>query len=159
MSLKSKVLGVGRSTFVGLRRSIFFGVFASVLTAVGATAALASSETGFDAVVDALKSGKAVTMVVDLSRCTDDLSHKSGPSVIAGLKIRSFMLVPNKAIRFSDLHGMVDPNGGEITEYVAYLLDAKGVLTIRVNRTSLGEVTYRDEISCRLPPSEVFRWR
>lgn len=150
--------GIRLRELLRFHRQMYVGfLLAAVIAIAAGTNAWAASSAEFRAVLSALRSGKEVTMVADLSQCIDNRSGKAGPPIIAGLDIRSFMIAANKTILFSDVHDSVDPNGRETTEYIKYALDAGGTLHITVSSVSLGKVAQRDTISCRLPSSAVFR--
>jgi VirK protein len=73
-------------------------------------------------VLSALQSGKAVTVLTDLGRCTDPETGKAGPALQGGLRIQAFLAGVEKGLMFAGVHQTLDPSDQPVTEYIRYNL-------------------------------------
>jgi hypothetical protein len=140
------------------KRAGLAGIYALAALCAGAAPALAVPATTYDGVLAALQSGKEVTVLTDLSRCTAEGTDKAGPPVEGGLVIHAFMVVPGRGIMFEDVHPMLNPSGKPVTEYITYDLAPDGTLSLAVARATAAGVVNRPTMVCKLPTGARFVW-
>jgi hypothetical protein len=141
-----------------VRKSYYFpvGIILGLLASNSAGAADAPSNYGD--VLLALQSAKTVKVVVDLHQCSQLGGSKAGPSVLGGLVINAFNVVPNKGILFSDVHHTLDSQGIPVTAYIRYDLAESGELTLTVTRLSENGTRKEDVYVCPVPGGAKFVW-
>jgi hypothetical protein len=121
-------------------------------------AAGANTNSVYNDVLGALQSAKTVKVIVDLHECKLKDGNKSGPTVLGGLVINAFNVVPNKGILFSDVHHTLDSLGKSVTAYIRYDLTQNNELTLTVTRLSEGGARKEDIFLCPVPGGAKFIW-
>jgi hypothetical protein len=112
----------------------------------------------YEAVLDALQSGRTVRVLTSPSRCIDDRSGKPGAVALDGLQINAFSIVPNRGIFFFDTQEVLDDAGQPVTQFVRYNLDLDDQLAITVVRKTAAGVTRQDPLICQVPIGARFVW-
>ena len=86
-------------------RKLHYPLLGIILGLLASNSAMAgNARSNYGDVLLALQSAKTVKVVVDLHQCSLLGSSEAGPSVLGGLVINAFNVVPNKGILFSDVH-------------------------------------------------------
>ncbi len=121
----------------------------------------ADSAPEYDGVLDALQNGQAVHALSDFSRCAASSDGQSGPTVLAGMRIDSFVLVEQLGLAFSDVYETLDADGRPVTQYIRYNIHADGKVTVRIARLANGapEAVTQGEYVCEPPDGIRFIWR
>jgi hypothetical protein len=119
---------------------------------------MAESGSGYDDVLNALQGGRTVTVLIDFSQCASLDTGKSGPSLQGGLQIRSFLVLPDNGVVFSDVHQTLDRSGQPVTEYIRYNLKANGEVTLAVTRQTASGMVKQDPLSCHISAGAQFVW-
>jgi hypothetical protein len=132
---------------------VAFGFGLMTLPAKAETAASTYAD-----VLNALQSGKAVTVLNDLSQCTDVENGKSGPRVQGGLQIRAFMVLPERGLVFSDVHQTLDRSDQPVTEYIRYNLKTDGEMTLAVTRQTSTGMVKQSPLTCHIAAGVRFVW-
>ncbi|MEU0950281.1 VirK family protein [Streptomyces canus] len=147
-------------------------ILASVLTGVttgalilGPTTAQATSSapvglshdaTSYNAVRDALTSGKHVSITSNFQRCTD-ASGAVGPAVTGGLHISAYQ-VTSSSILFSDEHPTLDPDNHPVTEFIRYTVMPKSKVTVSTTVLRGDETVNSAVFTCKLGEGALFHW-
>jgi hypothetical protein len=108
--------------------------------------------TDYAALDQALAQGDAISVQVDLSRCTSNDSDHAGPNVRGGVRIDSYLVRPDHVIAFNDAHRTLDPQNHPSTDYVRYRVAPDQSVTVSVASAADGAATAtpRGEYRCTI---------
>lgn len=119
---------------------------------------MAEPVSSYDDVLNALQGGKTVTVLIDFSQCASLQTGRSGPSLQGGLQIRSFLLLPDSGVVFSDVHQTLGKSDQLVTEFIRYNLKANGEVTVAVTRQTTNGMVKQDPLTCHLAGGAQFVW-
>jgi hypothetical protein len=71
-------------------------------------------------VESALDRGAAVSVTVDLTKCTPAGGTTSPGTTCGGLKINAYRITPDGTLSFADEHATVDSKGNPIWQFIRY---------------------------------------
>jgi hypothetical protein len=115
-------------------------------------------QTAYDALVSALRAGKAVTALTALAECTSRSTHAPGPKVAGGVRINAWNALGDGQIAFSDFHQSFDEKGEPEQQYLRYTVPSTGNASIRVVRIDAGGTSV-DTFDCPVPAGVRFVWQ
>lgn len=104
----------------------------------------------YDALIDALTSGKTVSTLLDLTQCKHDGSDVPGPNIRGGMQISQFIIPNGQYVGFSDTHQTLNTKDRPITEYIRYRAMPNGTVTVRfaTRAEASNEITLRGKYHC-----------
>ena len=143
---------------IWLRVAMFrmaYGLIGARLVLAPAAAAEAST---YADVLSALQTGKAVTVLTELSHCANPESGKAGPALQGGFRIDAFLIVPEKGLVFADVHQTLDLSDQPVTEYIRYNLNTDGKMTLNVRRQTNAGIVKQPPLVCQLAVGVRFAW-
>ncbi|XIA67453.1 VirK family protein [Bradyrhizobium sp. TZ2] len=76
-----------------------------------------------------LQTGKAVKIILDLSRCTTGDAGKPGRGAQGGFVISAFRVTAQNGISFANAHQIVDSSGHPMAECIRHSRGREGKLT------------------------------
>lgn len=120
--------------------------------------AVAEEAASYAEVLNALQSGKAVTVLTDFNHCAYSETGKAGPQVKSGLQIKSFLVTPEKGLVFADVHQTLDKSDQAVTEYIRYQVKADGQMTLNVTHQMAGGAVKQPPVVCQIPIGARFVW-
>lgn len=157
------MISLGRLCFVGLMSVAGIEVAAAAVHDTQTTAARVqgSELDSYPRLLEALTSGRAVTVVVDFSHCTDAQTKAAGPNMTGGFPIQGFLAPSREYIAFADVHATLDAKGERVTEYIRYHVSAEGTVSIRTARLQAdgSQVGNPMEFACRMGSAAHFYLR
>jgi len=111
----------------------------------------------FAALEQALAAGMIVSVHIDFSRCTLVDGH-TGPDLHGGLRVNSYLVMPDGSIAFIDEHRSLDQQNRPTTEFVRYHI-APEVATIDVSfvADSSSVAVSRGQYKCPINQGISFR--
>jgi hypothetical protein len=106
----------------------------------------------YAALDQALTQGDAVSVQVDLSRCTAKDGDHAGPNVRGGVRIDSYLVGPDHVIAFIDAHRTLDPQNHPSTNYVRYRVapDQSVTVSVALAADSAATAMPRGEYRCAI---------
>ncbi len=129
-------------------------LFVLLLSAAGAATVTPSSRAeseefsqaqSYTQLLGALTSGRSVAVAVNFSQCSISGTGTSGPQVVGGFFIDSYLVPNNLYIAFSDVHETLSPQNARVTEYTRYRVTPDGQVSIRTASVLLSDGTLSNQ--------------
>ncbi|GAB2888746.1 hypothetical protein GCM10027093_24420 [Paraburkholderia jirisanensis] len=142
-----------QSAFAAGRKLAGLALCAALAGLSGAAQAAPEANTLADyaALDQALAQGNAISVQVDLSRCTSK-EGDHGPNVRGGVRIDSYFVGPDRVIVFIDAHRTLDAQNHPSTNYVRYRVapDQSVTVIVALAADSAATATPRGEYRCAI---------
>jgi VirK protein len=122
----------------------------SGLSVASHAASPAGTLADYSALEQALDEGQTVNVRIDFTHCTSKDGNHPGPNLHGGVRIDSYIVLPDRNIAFSDVHHTLDPQNHPTTEYVRYRVapDQTATVSIAFLAGSSDTATPRGEYRC-----------
>jgi hypothetical protein len=143
---------------ISFRSTLFRMAYGLIGAGLMLAPAAATEVSTYADVLSALQSGRSVTVLTDLSRCSDPETGKAGPALQGGLRIQAFLVVAEKGLVFADVHQTLDPSDQPVTEYIRYNLKPDGQMTLNVRRQTTAGMVKQPPLVCELSAGVRFVW-
>jgi hypothetical protein len=140
----------------------------SRLLIVAAVAVIALFGTHRDAMAHELNStaalehavleGEDIHVVLDLSRCTEQGTGKSGPAIHGSIEPDAFMVLPDHTIAFSATHFTVRPDNTAVLEFSSFRVQPGGRVALNSMFLSAANYTvlHKAQFDCKIGSGVTF---
>jgi hypothetical protein len=136
------------------RRVAGFAVFSvlSIFSMLSSAALENAILSDYSSLQKALENGREVKAKVDFSQCAVKDSSHGGPNLHGGMRIDSYIVLPDRNIAFSDVHRTLDTLNRPLTEYVRYRVspDQTATISVTVLDGTSGAATKSDTFKCSI---------
>jgi hypothetical protein len=109
---------------------------------------------------NAVRDGKEIRMVIDLSACQVHGTDKSGPPVRGSMRFDGYMIQSDGTVAFSATHVTVKADKTPVSEFLSYRVHPTG--KVNAHTIFLNPATYailqEAEFDCDIGKGATFHW-